>query len=342
MPKNKHLRVASLVVTFLLAGFFVYRYCRQRDSLSDRERMLSLMQDDASAVLYLDMAELRAAPFFSQLSEWTPRPAPDSDYAQFLKSTGFNYESDLDRLAISVHRQTQGILAFAIAEGRFDRKRIEAYASRFGSLKTADGKTLLAVPLEGSNRKIYFTFLRDDRIAWANDSSYFFQPPGETVSAEWHERFSRLAGTPVFAILKQDSGTAAALAQQAPGGLHSPQLAVLLAQLQWISISAKPDGNLLRVGIEGECLAENTQHQLKELLSGLVVLAEMGLNDSTRQKRLDPRLRGEYLAVLQSVDIQQVDRGTSKSVRMMFEITPKLLEAAQSPPVAADPARISH
>ena len=137
----------------------------------------------------------------------------------------------------------------------------------------------------------------------------------------------RLAGTPIFAVLRQDSGAAAALSSQAPGGLRSPQLAALLAQLEWISISAKPDGNLLRVGMEGDCLTETTEHQLKEVLSGLVVLAQMGLNDPKTRKQVDPGLREGYLELLQSADIQQVDRGTSKSVRVVFDVTPKLLAA---------------
>jgi hypothetical protein len=329
MPRNKILLTVSVATAFLLAGFLVYRHLGAKDSLSDRERLLALMPDVANAVVFVDMAKLRTSPLFVELFQRGAKPAMDSDYAQFLKSTGFNYEQDLDRLAVAVQRQPQGLWAFAVAEGKFDRKKIEAYGSQYGSLKTADGRTLFAVPLSASDRKAYFTFLRDDRVAWANDSSYFFQRPNKDAAAEWRERFSRLAGTPVFAVLRQDSEAAAALAQQTPGGLRSPQLAALLAQLNWISISAKPDGDLLRVGIEGECLAESTERQLKELLSGLLVLAQMGLNDPKTERQLGPALRQGYLELLQSADVQQVDRGRSKSVRVMFEVTPKLIEAAQ-------------
>jgi hypothetical protein len=340
MPRNKILLTASVAAAFLLAGFLVYRHSGAKDSLSDHERLLALMPDVANAVVFVDMAKLRTSPVFVELFQRGPKPAMDSDYAQFLQSTGFNYERDLDRLAVAVQHQPQGLLTFAVAEGRFDRKKIEAYGSQFGSLKTADGRTLFAVPLSSSNRKAYFTFLRDDRVAWANDSSYFFQRPNKDAAAEWRERFSRLAGTPVFAVLRQDSETAAALAQQTPGGLRSPQLAALLAQLNWISISVKPDGDLLRVGMEGECLAESTERQLKELLSGLLVLAQMGLNDPKIERRLGPALRQGYLELLQSADVQQVDRGRSKSVRVMFEVTPKLLEAAQDS--ATNAAALGH
>jgi hypothetical protein len=336
MQKSRIVLAAGITFALLVAVFFAYRHGNMRDSLADREGMLALLPEDASAVVYLDLAQLRSSPFFAQLLSWAAKPTPDSDYAQFLSATGFDYETALDRVALAINRQTQVPTAFAIAEGRFDRKKIEAYGSRYGSLKTADGKTLFAVPLKGSNRKAFFTFLREDRIAWANDSSYFFERPREGASEEWREHFLRLAGTPVFAVLRQDSGAAAALAQ-APGGLHSPQLAALLAQLQWISISAKPDGNLLRVGMEGECFAESTAHQLKELLSGMVVLAQMGLNDPKTRKQLDPAVREGYLELLQSAEVQQVDRSTSKSVRVVFDVTPKLLEVAHDS-ATADPA----
>jgi hypothetical protein len=339
-PANKLIVLGVVALAILLAVFFGYRQWKPSDPLGVRAEMLSPMPGDASAVVYVDLAELRSSPCLAQVFRWAPQPAPDGDYAQFLQATGFNYERDLDRVALAINRQSQDSTAFAIADGRFERKRIEAYAARHGSLKTADGKTLFAVPLNGSSRKAFFTFLRDDRMAWANDSSYFFEQPHNSSAAEWREHFLRLAGTPIFAILRQDSGAAAALAQ-APGGLRSPQLATLLAQLQWISIGGKPEGNLLRVGIEGECLTEATAHQLKELLSGMVVMAQVGLNDPKTRKQLAPELREGYLELLQSADIQQVDRGTSKTVRVVFDVTPKLLETASSPSTAADPPKPS-
>lgn len=336
MPK-KRLSLIVLLLVFAMSFIFL-RYRRNaRDSDAARADLLALMATDGTVVGFLDLQQLRTSPFLAQVMSWAPQPAPDSDYAQFIQATGFDYERDLDRIALSINRQSQTAMVFAVAEGHFDRKKIEAYASKFASLKTADGRTLYAVPISGSARKAYFTFLRDDRIAWANDSSYFFQRPPSGSAPAWREHFSRVAGTPIFVVLRQDAAAASALAQ-APGGFRSPQLATLLSQLQWITISGKPEGNVLRVVIDGESVMEPTVHQLKELLSGLVTLAQVGLNDAKTSKQLDPELRQGYLDLLQTADIQQLDRGTSKSVRVIFDITPKLLQAPRTPPPpTADP-----
>lgn len=333
---KKKLLLLSVLILALLGAFFAWRSWSSRDADAARADLLSLLPSDGTAAGFLDLEELRNSPFWAQAMSWAQRPAPDSDYAQFLQATGFDYERDLDRVALSINRQSQSPTVFAVAEGHFDRKRIETYASRFGSLKTAEGKTLFAVPVGASERKAYFTFLRADRVAWASDSSYFFQRPSNDSPRPWREHFSRVAGTPIFVVLRQDAAAAAALAE-APGGFRSPQLATILSQLQWITISGKPDGNLLRVVIDGESAAESTVRQLQQVLNGIIVLAQAGLNDAKTTKQLDPQLRQGYLDLLQSADIQQLDRGTSKSIRIVFEVTPKLLEARPAAPAAVDP-----
>lgn len=341
MSKNRLVLAAGITVSILLAIFFGYRRWKPSDALAVRAEMLSQMPEDASAVVYVDLSELRTSPFLAELFRLAPRTTPDSDYAQFIQATGFNYERDLDRLALAINHQSENPTGFAVAQGRFDRKKIETYGARYGLLKTAEGRTLFAVPMNGSSRKAFFTFLRDDQMAWANDSAYFFKQRPNPSRAEWREHFLRLAGTPIFAVLRQDSGAAMPL-PQGPGELRSPQLAAMLAQLQWISIGGKPEGNLLRVGIEGECLTEGTVHQLKELLGGIVVMGQMGLNAPKTRKQLDPDLREGYLELLQSVDIQQLDRGTSKSVRVVFDVTPKLLQSAGNPTASTDPQSAAH
>ncbi len=340
MPNRKLLPGLLIVVALSLAGTFTYLGYKSSDSLATRNEMLARMPASTNVVVFLDLAALRASPFLAQLFAWAPRPAPDEEYTQFVQATGFNYERDLDRVALGVSRGSNGSNFVVIADGRFDRTRIEAYARRSGKTEARNGATIFSIAPSGTSQVLFFTFLRGGRMAWTNDPSaaeLFRQP--DASAAEWGERYVRLAGTPLFAVIRQDSAAAAALAQQAPGGFSSPQLAALLGQLQWISIGAKPDGNLLRVVAEGESESETTQRQLSAMLSGILILAQGGLNGTDTRNKLDPQLREGYLELLQSADVQRVDRGSSKSVRVVFDVPPKLWQAARGTGPPAGTAR---
>jgi len=87
----------------------------------------------------------------------------------------------------------------------------------------------------------------------------------------------------------------------------------LLDQLQWITIAGKPENDRLRVVADGECAAEATARQLVDVMNGVAILAEGGLND--------PRpgsnwicMREAYLELVKSADVSKIDRGDTKSV----------------------------
>jgi hypothetical protein len=300
------------------------------------------MPADASAVLFADFDELRRAPFVADLYAWAPKPQADADYAQFLKETGFDYERDLDRIAIAVERRGKDSVLFAVVDGKFDRDKISTYASKSGTAAKSGGRDIFFVPLSGSSKKISFAFLSKDRIALTDDADlggFLSAKKRKEDAAEWRTRFERLAGSPIFAVIRQDAAAGAALAAQAPGGLRSPQLSTLLDQLQWITLAGKPDNDRLRVVAEGECAADATVRQLTDLLNGVVILAEAGLNDAKTRRQLDPAAREAYLELLKSADVSKIDRGDTKSVRLVLEITPKFLQAARTiPPTVAPDA----
>jgi len=209
-----------------------------------------------------------------------------------------------------------------------------------GTSARASGREIFSVPVSSTSKKASFAFLTNDRIAVTNDSDLpsilNAKKPSEDAS-EWRARFERLAGSPVLAVLRQDAAVGAALAAQAPGGLRSAQLSALLDQLQWITLAGKPENNLLRVVAEGECTADATARQLVDVMNGVVILAEGGLNDPKVRQQLDPAMRDAYLQLLKSADVTKVDRGDSKSVRLVFEITSGFLDAARkAPPVILD------
>jgi hypothetical protein len=333
--------IGVVALTAVLCSIAILGYQRWRaQNETARSDALALMPPEAGAVLFADFDELRRAPFFAQLFAWAPKPQADADYAEFLKNTGFDYERDLDRLAIAVLRRSNDSSLFAVADGKFDREKIIAYARKIGSAATNGSREIFSVSLSGSSRKISFTFLSKKRIALTDDAGlavFLAAKKANADTTEWRARFERLAGSPVFAVIRQGAGTGTELAAQAQGGLRSPELSTLLDQLQWITLAGKPENDRLRVVAEGECAAEATARQLADLLNGVVILAQAGLNDAKTRQQLDPTTREAYLELLKSADVARLDRGDTKSVRLILEITPKFLEAARTASPAIPP-----
>ena len=336
MKKRKWIGLMAAVVILGAAVLWGYRkYAVQ--SGPARDELLSLMPTEVSAVIFADFGALRQAPFVAQLLVWAPKPQADPDYAQFVNETSLNYEQDLDRVAIAVEKRGENSILFAILDGKFDRQKISAYALKEGSAVKTGAREIFSVPASGTAKKISFAFLKNDRIALANDSNLavFLDAKKRPEDAlEWRSRFERLAGSPVFAVIRQDAALGAALAAQAPGGIRSPQLSTLLDQLQWITLAGKPENDRLRIVAEGESTVESTARQLADVLNGVVILAEGGLNDAKARQQLDPAMREAYLELLKSADVSKLDRGDTKSVRLVFEITPGFLEAARKTPPA--------
>lgn len=331
--KSRKIIVGLAICLIAVVGLgFIYHPWRGGDAQVLRSQMLNLLPADSSAVIFVDLNQFRATPFLAQLLQWAPQRPPEEEYKEFVHATGFDYERDLHRMAISVSKKSGGDSIFGIADGRFDRNKMEAYAVKNGKQVGSSSNGVFAIPLNNSSRTLFFTFLNDNRIAWTDDSAAESSPaPRVRSDAEWQEHFSRLAGTPLFALFKQDSGGIAGLTQQAPGGFCSPQLAELLAQLRWISLGGKPEGNILRVVVEGESPSDSTARQLNDFLGGILLLSQAGLNSAKNNKQLDPGMRDAYLDLLRTAEVKKIDRGEVKSVRLVFDVTPKLLQAAEVP-----------
>ena len=291
------------------------------------------MPSDAGAVLYADLDALRQSTFLAALYKWAPQPASDPDYSRFVQSTGFDYERDLNRFGLAMRKRGQDSTLFALADGHFDRKKISAYAAQAGTRENHNGREIFSISQTGTSRRLSFTFLRDNRIALTDGpelESFLSGPHRDADTQAWQERFRRLAGSPIFAVIQQDAAAGSALAAQAPGGFQSPQLSALVGQLQWVTVAAKPESDGLRVVVEGECSSDATARQLSDLLNGVLALAQAGLTGPKVRDQLEPQVRQAYLELLKSADVSRMDRGETKSVRLMFDVTPNLLEAAGS------------
>jgi hypothetical protein len=342
MKRRWTLWTAAILLLGGLALLDAYMH-RHDASATARDALLSAMPPEASTVVFADLDELRHAPFAAEFYNWIPKNQADAEYLVFLHKTGFDYERDLNRMAVAVIKREKESKLFAIADGHFDRKKIEAYGAQSGTRENRDGREIFSVALGDGGRKISFAFLSKDKIALTdtNDIVPFLAPvPSNGDARDWRERFARLAGSPVFAVVRQDGEAGSALASQSPGGFQSPQLSTLLNQLRWITLAGKPEEKGLRIVAEGECADEQTSRQLSDLLSGMLLMAEAGLNGPQTRRALDPRIRDAYLEMIKGADVSRVDRGGTKSVRAVFDVTSNLLNAV-STATPAIPAAIA-
>src|SRR5437660_11992055 len=126
MKNRIWIALISVALVLSASTFLGYRKWRLAGGTA-REEALALMPSDASAILFVNFSELRRAPFIAQLYAWAPKPQADADYAQFVKDSGFDYERDLDRMAIAVVKHGQDSSFFAIWDGKLNRQKISAY-----------------------------------------------------------------------------------------------------------------------------------------------------------------------------------------------------------------------
>ncbi len=145
------LLIAALVVVALGALLFLRFHAPPE---------VARLLPESDAILYLNLKPVRAASHFDR------QPVqPSPEYARFLAATGFQWDRDLDRAAISLHRMPDpagpnGPVAYTgVMEGRFDAERLRRYLQGISTGKEMyaghevytlpgnDGRTLRISPL---------------------------------------------------------------------------------------------------------------------------------------------------------------------------------------------------
>lgn len=124
---------------------------------------------ESDAILYFNLKPVRAA---SHFDEQPVNASPD--YARFLEGTGFRWDRDLDRLAISLHRMPDpkgpnGVVAYTgVAEGRLDAAKLTSYLkSNSASVETYAGHDIYTIP-GNEGRTLRVSALGYDMIAASN------------------------------------------------------------------------------------------------------------------------------------------------------------------------------
>src|ERR1700704_2842229 len=144
MRKYRSVLLAGAVLATLATATAFYVGVLRGDSAhpSAALEILSQVPAGAPTLVYIDLAAIRASSFYQNRPDHSPLTVPDSDYAKFISATGFDFEKDLDRVAIASWPQSLGPeqnKTVAVAEGRFDRQKIRDYAMKSGKLDRQQG-----------------------------------------------------------------------------------------------------------------------------------------------------------------------------------------------------------
>jgi hypothetical protein len=333
--------VALIFATVMALGVIYYRHLRKPlpvPTPGPAPDLIGQLPAKAPLIAFLDAAALRSrkdSSLIVALMAPSSGTEADADYKAFVKDTGFDYARDLDRAAVAVWPRnlapTQQTVAqdrtLAIADGRFDQEKIEAYAlDRHGRQQTRGSEHYYVVP---GAPPVAFKFLSPSRILISSGPD-----PGELLhisnsgprDAAAEDRISRVAGAPFFAVARTDTLPDSFYAPLR----NSPQLAQLARSVQGVTLAGNPQGELLVVTLDAECSSMKDSLELSALVDGFRLVGSMALSDPKARGQMS-REQASFLSdVIHRTRVTHQD----KWVRLTLEITPEMLG---SPAAAADP-----
>src|SRR5256885_3271588 len=276
--------IAGIAAVAVVSAGTYFGYAHFAATGDSRESLLRALPANASAVIYVDIEEFRRAAILKAVTTLgasaTGNATTDPEYKQFVSATGFDYEKDLDRVGIAVTNQGAKQNYFALADGRFDRKKIETHLRKSGRSEQVGGREIFHVATGEPGREVSMEFISNERIALTDGddiSAQIASGASNAGHAEWMERFGRLAGTPVFALIRQDAAIGGVLSSRTPGGFSSPQLAGLLNQLLWISVAGKPKSDSFPAVVQSQGPHEASMRRLAGFLNGSTLMAQAGV-----------------------------------------------------------------
>jgi hypothetical protein len=316
-------KIATVAVCAALAtALFYVSFVRGRTAqASPVPDLLAALPPGAPTLVYLDLAAVRASSFYQHRPDKGPLAVPNQDYAEFVSSTGFDFEKDLDRVVVaswpaSGKEQKKNVV---IAEGRFDRAKIHDYSMRKGKLDHQQGRDVFLFPTGDRTGTNSVSFLDDHRIAIVSGPNIapLFAAHGDDPAADPdRERAARLDGAAVFAIIHVPPMPD----NFASGGAQSEQLASLARSVQWVTLAANPEGDNFRISLEGECVSTTDARQLRSALELLRMFGRAGLDSPKTRASMDPAVLAMLQTLLTSAEVTQA----AEHVRILVEITPDI------------------
>jgi len=322
--KRKVLITLSLLVASVGAASWWYVKARAA-AVEFPADAFALLPADSALVVYADMAALRGEPLVQHLAAMAPAVQPNGDYAEFMAATGFQYERDLDRIILASSSaptaQAPPAHFVAIADGRFDQTKIEAYAQRNGSMQQQDGHAVFTTPA-APGRTTAFTFLNAGRVAIgdsADISALLAARSAAAPDAALQEQVSRVAGSPIFLVAKAQTIMPAA---SRATGFSTP-----LNGLRWVNLAARPDGDKVLLSAEGSC---DSPEQARQIAATLELLRGLMRGMVADPKNLGGAPPEAAKAVSQMLQTAQISSDATR-VRLLVSMDTAVLGAAPVP-----------
>lgn len=345
----------------LLAGYAAYYFLDGpfAPASGGPPELIALAPRESEWVAYVDLAAWRSSPLLEHLKGAFPNPQEDPEYREFVRDTGFDYSRDLDRAVLALlpvsNPRPRGQSSFQVmvfADGRFDREKISAHALKTGARESHQGTEMILTRGAPSNtaaqapdEPILLAFLSDQRIALADVPGgadallargraaliAAARPPQASAdpAAPHLERAARVVGAPFFAVgraesLFQANGAFSRVLTGLPPVVQ--QARDLLSDVRWLTITARPEPDHVRLSLYGECESVLKAGQLGLLLDGALLLARNALKDPKTRAQVRPRQAEELDTLLATARVER----QSNIVEVRIEIPLALLSTVRA------------
>jgi hypothetical protein len=295
---------------------------------AETHSVMSEFPGGATGIAYLDVDALRKMPSspvaaILGLTRGAP-PSQDPDYQQFVRGTGFDYARDLSRAAVAFwpatgNKAVQDLNSsrfFIVADGKFNAKKIEAYALKWGKSLEKGGRTIYSVP---GMPDVAFEFTSPTRITLASghDPVDLLLRPRSTVDPALQARIDRVAGAPLFAVARTDA---------LPNSFYdnfknAPQVESLARSVKTLTLAAQPVSENLAVELVGETASMKDSLAITTLLEISRMAASMALSDPKTTAQMTKDQSAFLSALIAKLQIARKDR----AVHIQFDVTPAML-----------------
>ncbi len=108
----------------------------------------------------------------------------------------------------------------------------------------------------------------------------------------------------------------------AAGGAQSTELASLARSVRWITLAASPEGDNLRISLEGECESSSDALHLQSALELFRMIGRAGLESPKTRQSMDPAALASLQTLLNGAEVTQA----AERVRILVELTPDVLK----------------